>query len=162
LNKNLYPAGAEWQGDMLYLMFTRSGTQWATEDNEQVFGDALTLQSARWSATLSPTGVLAVELSWTSLTKGQGDYKVFVHLMTDDGRLIAQHDSQPNSGLRPTSTWQAGEIITDHHGLFMPKDGLPSGTRLHLLVGIYDAQTGQRLRTASGQDAAELGVITIQ
>lgn len=162
LNQNLYPAGAEWQGDMLYLAFTRPGTQWVAAAGEQVFGDTFALRSARWSTQVSATGALAVELTWTTSAQVQGDYKVFVHLMTDDGRLIAQHDGLPASGLRPVSTWQVGEIIADHHGLFMPKVGLPRGTRLHLLVGLYDAQTGQRLRTATGQDAAELGIITIE
>jgi hypothetical protein len=162
LNQNLYPAGAEWQGDMLYLAFTRPGTQWMAATGEQVFGDSLILRSARWSANVSATGALAVELTWTTSALVQGDYKVFVHLVTDDGRLIAQHDGLPASGLRPVSTWQPGEIIADHHGVFMPKAGLPNGTRLHLLVGLYDAQTGQRLRTSTGQDAAELGIITIE
>ena len=162
LNQNLYPAGAEWQGDMLYLAFTRPGVQWVAAASEHVYGDTFALRSARWSATLKSSDALAVELTWTTSAQVQGDYKVFVHMMTDDGRLIAQHDGLPASGLRPVSTWQVGEIITDHHGLFMPKPGLPHGTRLHLLVGLYDAQTGQRLHAATGQDVAELGIITIE
>jgi hypothetical protein len=161
LNQNLYPAGAEWQGDMLYLAFTRPGVEWVTNVNKQTFGETFSLWSARWSAQTSANNALAMELTWSISSQVNGDYKVFVHLVTDEGRLVAQHDGLPASGLIPVTSWQVDQKVTDHHGLFMPRDNLPPGTRLHLLVGIYNAQTGERLRTAAGLDAVELGITTI-
>ncbi|MCE5259870.1 MAG: glycosyltransferase family 39 protein [Chloroflexi bacterium] len=162
LAQNLYPAGAEWQDDMLYLAYTRASSDWISNTRGEVFGGAYALRSARWSAHLRADQALAVELDWSLAEPLAGDYKVFLHLVDDDGRLIAQHDGIPANGARPVSTWQPDELLNDRHAVFLPRELLSTGTRLHLLVGMYDAESGQRLLTSEGKDTLELAVITIE
>ena len=71
------------------------------------------------------------------------DYKVFVHLLTADGRLLAQDDSEPVAWTYPTSRWRAGEYIMDEHWLILPPDA-PRGV-VWLSVGLYDPASGERL-----------------
>ena len=71
------------------------------------------------------------------------DYKVFVHLLTADGRLLAQDDSEPVVWTYPTSRWRAGEYIMDEHWLTLPPDA-PRGD-VWLSVGLYDPASGARL-----------------
>jgi len=71
------------------------------------------------------------------------DYKVFVHLLTADGRLLAQDDSEPVAWTYPTSRWRAGEYIMDEHWLTLPPDA-PRGV-VWLSVGLYDPASGARL-----------------
>ncbi|MFQ5886495.1 MAG: hypothetical protein ACE5II_04585, partial [Anaerolineae bacterium] len=59
-------------------------------------------------------------------------------------------DSQPLNGFRPTSTWAAGEEVTDHHGLPLPAD-IPAGD-YWLEVGLYEAATGNRLLMETDQE----------
>ncbi|MGI6209649.1 MAG: hypothetical protein ACOYEW_15715, partial [Anaerolineae bacterium] len=56
---------------------------------------------------------------------------------------------------RPTTSWRPGEIVVDEHPVYVdvagPRDGL------HLVVGLYDLETGERLPLADGNSALELG-----
>lgn len=92
----------------------------------------------------SPGQILSLSLYWQALAQPDRDYKVFVQLLGPEGQLVAQRDSQPLDGFRPTSTWRPGQEITDRYGLLLP-DTLPPGV-YQLVVGIYDGETGQRLK----------------
>jgi hypothetical protein len=81
-----------------------------------------------------------VMLWWRATTKLTRDYTVFVHALDANGQLVGQHDSPPANGFRATTTWNEGELVRDIH-YFMVNDDAP-----HIVVGLYDARTGQRLR----------------
>jgi hypothetical protein len=101
---------------------------------------------------------VAVELRWRAVAKLDRDYKVFVHLYTPEGRLVAQHDAMPVNDLRPTSAWPPEEEIADRHGLPLPPD---APVRLQLAVGLYDPASGERLRLDGGEDHLVLGDIRV-
>ncbi len=94
--------------------------------------------------TLGPArATLPVVLYWKTQRWLDRDYTVFVHLIDGEGNIVAQSDHQPADGLAPTSIWAPGMTVHDTHILTLPAD-LPPG-RYRLLVGMYDAQTNQRL-----------------
>ena len=97
---------------------------------------------------LSPGALLGLNIYWKGLREMQTSYTVFVQLLNDHGRLVAQHDSPPAEGQRPTTGWLTGEVVADRHALRIP-DGLPPG-RYVLIAGMYDAPSGRRLETAGG------------
>ena len=86
---------------------------------------------------------LLVALWWRAETAPDPDFTVFVHLLTADGVLLAQHDAVPAAGLRPTSTWQDGEAVLDYHWIQIPEGTLPQDASLS--VGLYDTSSGQRI-----------------
>ena len=73
---------------------------------------------------------------------------MFVHLLSEEGRLIAQHDSPPAGGMRPLTGWIEGEYITDAH--LLQWSGPPYSGSAAIEVGIYDPATGARLLTPLG------------
>ena len=81
-----------------------------------------------------------VTLWWQVAAETGTDYTVFIHLIDENGRIVAQSDQIPNNGLSPTSIWQADDIIRDSH--YLPVD-LSSGTSL--LIGAYDLNTLNRV-----------------
>jgi hypothetical protein len=87
-------------------------------------------------------------------------YTVFVQLLNSEGRLIAQSDSQPAKGQRPTTGWRSGETIVDPHDLTF--NDLAARGEATLIAGMYDPLTGQRIPVADGQDFLMLGTITIR
>ena len=93
----------------------------------------------------------------------QNRYKVFLHLLDENGTLVSQRDSEPGGGLALTTTWQPGTVVLDNHGLLLPSE-LPSG-RYQLLLGLYDlANPANRLpiTTPDGvTDAYLLATITV-
>jgi 4-amino-4-deoxy-L-arabinose transferase-like glycosyltransferase len=103
-------------------------------------------------------GALAVTLHWRCLGPPHADYTVFVHLLDAEGEIIAQHDGQPQNGAYPTSVCDPGEFISDAHKLPLGGD-LPAGD-YRLRVGLYLAETGERLAVGEGDDTVELGPVT--
>jgi hypothetical protein len=83
-----------------------------------------------------------------------GSYTVFAQLLGVDGTVIAQSDSLPAGGQRPTTGWRPGEYIVDAHQLVFHADAPPGPARL--IVGLYAAETLQRLGFEGGEDALTL------
>jgi hypothetical protein len=81
-------------------------------------------------------------------------YTVFVQLIDGQGQAIAQSDSLPSGGTRPTTGWRTGEYFTDTHTLTYNSLAAPGITTL--IAGLYDASTNQRVRLADGSDFVEL------
>lgn len=100
---------------------------------------------------------VAVTLYWQA---GDGfsptAYTVFAHMLAADGRLIGQHDAPPANGERPTTSWVAGEYITDPHLMTFREAGYTGSAAIS--VGLYDPATGVRLTLADGTDAVMLPV----
>ena len=95
-------------------------------------------------------GAYAVKVIWQAAKTMQTDYTTFVQLLDADNHVVGQIDQQPRRGKAPTSTWLAGETITDTYTL-----AIPARNWQRMVIGIYDGQTGQRLRlsdSVQGQD----------
>lgn len=121
------------------------------------FGPAITLEGYTWQAD---SEALHVTLRWSADDYLDTDYTVFVHLVAPDGdQALAQGDAPPLEGRWPTSLWLPGMSLDDPHTIPLPPD-LPPGT-YHLLVGLYDPATGQRLPLPDGRTALRLSPLSI-
>ncbi|MBX6772019.1 MAG: DUF2079 domain-containing protein [Chloroflexi bacterium] len=109
------------------------------------FDAGITLEG--YTLTTAP-GVLNLDLVWRASGATPIPYTVFVHLLDREGRIIAQHDSPPDGGLKATTAWLAGEEISDRHAIALPPGLDLAGARLE--VGLYDPATGRRLRARVG------------
>jgi hypothetical protein len=158
LDLNLYPAFGQWREDTLYLLYLSPTAQMQELKPQLTFGGQIQLQAAAFTPRAQTGDRVTVSLTWMASEAVTRSYKVFVHLYTMDGRLVAQHDAVPVNELRPTQSWLPGEPIVDHHGLWVP-EGV-TGT-LRLVVGLYDSETGTRLTVTEGVDHADLGTVEI-
>jgi hypothetical protein len=103
------------------------------------------------SVIITPSQGVPLTLYWHLPTGEIGNrYTVFVHLLAEDGRVIAQHDSPPANGQRPTDEWLPGEYIIDPHELVWRESDYTGPARI--AVGLYDPVTGERLLTGDGAD----------
>jgi mannosyltransferase len=102
-----------------------------------------------------PGGILQVTLSWTTDAPLDASYKVFIQALDKSNHLVAQRDAEP---AMPTLDWEPGQMVLDRHGLLI-EPGTPPG-EYRVIAGLYDAATGQRLPTATG-DFVELGAFTV-
>jgi hypothetical protein len=108
------------------------------------------------AAEVSAAQVLPLTLYWGALEgTSPVNYTVFTHLLSEDGRLIAQHDGTPASGTRPTTTWTAGETISDPHPMTFYDAGFTGPARI--AVGLYDPTNG-RVPAESGSDQVILPI----
>ena len=90
-----------------------------------------------------PGGQLRFSLYWRATGESERRYKVFVHLLSPDGKVVAQSDAEPAGGARPLSTWVQGEIVTDGHTVALPNT-MASG-EYAVEVGLYNESDGSRL-----------------
>ncbi len=114
--------------------------------------------------TVKPGGALKLTLYWRALGEMDRDYTVFTHLVDEEGRIIAQDDSQPLGGYYPTSLWEEGEVIRDSYVLTLRED-VPEG-EYRIEVGMYLLETMERLSIIKeGEIAGDeilLGTVRIQ
>jgi len=93
--------------------------------------------------SLRPGDTLHLTLYWRALAEMDQSYTVFTHLLDSDSHIWGQKDSIPGNGTLPTTSWVAGEVITDKYEIAIHSDAQPG--RYVLEIGFYDADTGQRL-----------------
>ena len=94
---------------------------------------------------------LGLFLYWQATAPISRSYKVFVHVLDADGRLVTQDDSLPALWTYGTDRWEADEIVIDFHGLLLPPDPQPGAHTIQ--VGMYDEATTNRLSVLSSAGA---------
>ena len=93
---------------------------------------------------LDKTGdTLAVHLVWLAREPMAESYKVFIHVIDDQGKLLAQADSRPQGYASNTNRWIPGQVVADRFEVPLPPD-VPPG-RYQVRVGLYNEADGQRL-----------------
>lgn len=95
------------------------------------------------SAPIQPAADLAVGLYWEAIAPPSANYTVFVQLLDEQGKLVAQSDAYPVGGRLPTTKWRAGEIVRDVHRIKGPE--ALSGKAATVIVGMYRLETMERL-----------------
>lgn len=97
--------------------------------------------------TVAPGEVLHLDLYWQATGRPPADnYRAFVHL-TDGTTLWGQQDDDPACRL-PTSIWRAGQRGVGQFRL--PIDPNTPPGRYPLIIGLYEANTLERLKITGG------------
>jgi 4-amino-4-deoxy-L-arabinose transferase-like glycosyltransferase len=96
---------------------------------------------------------LAVRACWEALTPMDEDWTVFIHLVGRDDARIAERYTYPGLGRFPTSLWPVGRAFCDVYRVSV-EDWAPVPGIYDLVLGLYDASTGERLvaRDAAGSE----------
>jgi 4-amino-4-deoxy-L-arabinose transferase-like glycosyltransferase len=169
LNQHAYRADNRWFGSLQLVLYGTTvlpPADQATEMSGVRFGGYIELTGTDLPGEeFKPGDVLPLTLFWEARQPVAGNLKVFAHLLDRDGRLVAQQDSEPVGGLRPTSTWGVEEPIVDRHGILLPGDLLAGDYQV--AVGLYDPVSGDRLPVTSGGgesdgDALLIGSIHVE
>jgi len=131
-----------------------------------VFGDCIALLGYDLDAqSAAPGATLHLRLYWQGRQSMEQEYTVFTHLLDAEDHVVAQQDSAPAQGMRPTTGWLPGEVISDEYTLTLPPDAAPGEYRIE--VGLYEPGSGERLTAsdAAGQvmgDHLILGSVTVR
>jgi hypothetical protein len=164
LDENAFKAREEWVGDVRFVTYEvpddPAGSM-PTAAGEQ-FGEHITLESYAVSPEfVQPGDIVQISLFWQTDTPLETRYKVFLHLLDEQGHIVAQRDSEPGGGLALTTTWPAGETIPDNHGVLIPPETPPG--RYTLILGLYDlTDPASRLLTPDGNDSFLLNTIEVR
>ncbi|MDF1513625.1 MAG: hypothetical protein P1S60_07435, partial [Anaerolineae bacterium] len=123
-------------------------------------GARLALKGYRLGARPVERGqVLELTLAWQTLVQMGTSYRIYVHVLADDGTRLAQNDGIPAGWTRPTTGWAVDEVVLDARPLEIPADAQPGSYAIY--TGVY-AEGGQRLRLPDGGDRVLLTRIDIE
>ena len=139
LDANTFKATEEWVGDVRFVVYAVPEDAARSMDTavNLPFGDLITLRGySLQSEQLSPGEIFQLTLFWQTDAPLDQRYKIFLHLLDQDGRLVAQRDSEPGGGLNPTTSWTPADTIIDNHGLLLPSELLPGDYTL--IMGLYN------------------------
>jgi hypothetical protein len=142
----------EWVGQeqRLFLYASAGLESERLEEVDAVFGGSVRLQSVSLGGEpLGGGDALRLTLRWQALEERGAEQKVFLHLLSAEGQILAQRDVT----LEPFGGDQ-------RVGLLLPLDLAPGIYRLR--IGIYDPATGERLTLPTGQDSLTIEAIRIR
>jgi hypothetical protein len=128
-------------------------------EQDALFGETLRLMSSvRTPTPAHPGETVSLRSTWAveqDLGRDTAQLALFVHLLDENGRVVAQHDGLDVQlrGLR------AGDWFAQLHELPIAAD-LPPG-HYALQIGVYDPGTGARLTQANGSDRMLLEPLTV-
>ncbi|MGB3714342.1 MAG: glycosyltransferase family 39 protein [Candidatus Promineifilaceae bacterium] len=143
LDANAFKARDEWRGDVRFVTYSLPSSLNELKELESDgisslrFGDTIQLERVMLSGDdPQPGDIVQISLFWMAGDHIDQRYKVFLHLVDENGQIVAQRDSEPGGGLALTTTWTPGEMIVDNHGLLVPIGTKPG--QYTLLLGMYD------------------------
>jgi hypothetical protein len=110
-------------------------------ENIELLGYEVSTDSQEGQAR--PGDLVKLKLIWRARNAVGQSYKVFVHVVGADGRLLVQQDGVPGNWALPTDTWAAGEVIVDSYEIPIPPEAPPGDYGIQ--VWMYNPENGQRL-----------------
>ena len=93
---------------------------------------------------------IVVDLYWRPRVPVNYPYSVFVHATDEQGQLLGQQDTWPQPYM---TCWQPGSTYLDRHVVSLSAAHSPAGDRLE--VGLYNADTGQRVPSVDGEQSSD-------
>lgn len=107
-----------------------------------------------------PGDEVQVDLVFQANAPLADDWSLFIHLVDGTGLTVAQLDTMPGGGLRPTTGWLPGRLLLDSYTVAIPETA-HTPNRANWQVGFYDHRSGQRLSQVDGGTSYTFGEVTI-
>ena len=124
------------------------------------FGNHITLDGYTLSTPqVRPGDILQLDLFWRTDVPLSTRYKVFVHVLDQNGQIVAQTDREPGGGQLPTTSWATSKPVVDRYGVLIPEDTPPGSYAIE--IGLYDFD-GTRLPVSAGGDSLVVARVDVQ
>lgn len=149
LAANAFIASEEWQDNLRITLYgLRSGSTDTTLVDAAFTNGIILTQIEVPAKSFHSNDTIPIALQWKVHAAPKTSLKVFIHLVDQNGTVVAQHDGFPVNGYRPTDGWLLDEYVRDLHGLLLPSH-IPDG-QYDLSIGLYNPQNGERVPLANG------------
>lgn len=168
LNQHAFRASHQWSNSLQLLTYATAAQPLANTPAVEVhatLGESIELTGYDLpSGPWHPGDIVTLTFFWQTPMPVGPDYNIFVHLLDGSGQLVAQNDSAPLGGSRPTSSWARDEILVDRRGMPLPNDLQPGEYNLRL--GMYLPASGERLAVRDAResplgDSLSLGLLEV-
>jgi hypothetical protein len=123
------------------------------------FGEQISLVGFNLEGLSYSSGdTVELGLSWQAEQEMVTSYRVFLHLVDSEGRVVDQDDGEPVNWTRPTTGWLPKEIVNEVRELVVPETIESMTYDIH--VGLY-TQAGERLTLPNGEDTYVIARIQV-
>jgi len=138
LAEHTYPAWQQWLPQKRLALYYTGPAPARVEAVNARFADdtsALTLLTVARPAAPVPAGdLLPLTLTWQADAPLPHDDQLSLRLVNARGDIFAQSDWPPLAAVGGTSTWPAGQPLTDQRALWLPVDTPPGDYALQLVL----------------------------
>ncbi len=158
----IFKASDEWHGNVRLTQYVSADVPDVTAfQGGAGFGDEIRFEGYMYPQPPRVViGFVPIELEWRPIKfPPSARFKVFAQLLDAQGRLVSQRDTEPQDGFFPTTQWTRDGTIIDRLAIPIPPGLAPGEYRV--IVGVYRADTGERLITFPNQDFYLLGTVQI-
>jgi hypothetical protein len=126
---------------------------------DATFGDALHLAGYRIRQdTVRPDEQMTLELMWRAVAPTATHHSIYVHLLGEGDRIVAQRDTYPGGGLLPTTALEPGRTWVERHVIPLPPTAYTPDV-LTAAVGVYETATGARVARTSEVRFGEVNLV---
>jgi mannosyltransferase len=156
---------AYWErvGTASAALFVADSSLHAAGDGEErvsVFANGVHLRWEAQRAVVAPGDVVGLGGTWWTERPLAVWLVRFVHIVDEEGTLVAQIDREPVMGTARSYEWEVGERVADPIAITLPAD-LPPG-RYTVRLGLYDRDTLERVALEAGGDFVVVGELVVR
>jgi hypothetical protein len=125
----------------LVTLFVSSGSRVPVGANlgGQIVLNAYEIPSIQYK----PGEAINLTFFWQAVTQPSANYEIFIYLTTPQGGIVTQTETQPQGGIKPTSSWGVGDLIVDPYQLPIPPTTAPGDYQIR--IGLSNPDTKARL-----------------
>jgi hypothetical protein len=131
----------------------------AVYSTRATFGESLELLESAAPEQARPGDSITVHFVWRAAAPVPQDFTMYLHLVDEEGTLIAGNDSPPARGGFPTTRWQPGQIVKYNVPLVLASDAQPGTYTLR--VGWYRWPSLDPLLLPDGGSTFTIGTLEI-
>jgi Gpi18-like mannosyltransferase len=97
--------------------------------------EGIALLQADAPASIAPGQTFSLTTVWRQDSRQAEDLTLFVHMLNEQGELVAQSDGPMRQGLYPTRIWHIGEVVIETRTMQVREDAPPGNYQL--FAGFY-------------------------
>lgn len=159
LAEGLYPLGeTNFTGFLAHQRYVIADGETKAPSLDIVFEGVITLEAGGQVAVTEDGRIQLYAFDWQTEQPVEDSFIVFLHIINEQGELVAQRDGIPQNGLQPLTVWPVDQTIRDQFALELPSD-LAAG-RYQVRLGLYEPTSGLRLRiTSNNTDSLDTALI---
>ena len=106
-------------------------------------------------ASITPGQIFSMTTIWRQESRQAEDLTMFVHILNEQGEMVAQSDGPMRQGLYPTRLWHIGEVVIETRAMMVRADAQPGNYQL--FTGFYQPDTLARVPAKSAGSLAISG-----
>ena len=124
--------------------------------------ESISLMQADFPASIQSGEPNKITLAFCTGESLSRNWSVFVHVVNEWDIILAQADFTPGYGAIPTAELQTSVCWHESYAITVQAGAVSENSQLDVLIGLYDAQSGERMRISNDPEETRYRVTSVQ